>query len=603
MTPRERSTRRPASAYPAPARRRLRVFTLDPTTSRLTGSTTVLSVPWEPLEPGPVGARISVEDWQPDGTLRPGVDLDDPALLAQDGLDPDESDPQFHQQMTYAVLASLLESLDHARGRRMVWRNVWRESPLGPGARPLPVFPHRLEAANAFYAPGLGLSFGSYRSNDATTLFPGQLVHGCLSHDILAHEASHAFLHELRPLSLTPTSVEAMAFHEAFADIVAILQHFTLPGLLEEHVARSGANLRNAAPFIELAGEFGRGSGKGDAVRRALDDSRAPRMRTDSQEPHERGSVLVAALFEAFFDAYQHRIAPMLRVAGLTRTSVTASLPQELIDFVCRQARSAATMVQTMVVRALDYLPPIDISFATFLDAVVAADADLFPEDRYGFRRLLVESCRRRGIYPSRLPGHAAADLPLPARGEELPTRQALLVASHDLAGAAGRSSRSDPQLERSWRAALRVWGTTHSTSLGLDPAALEVDGGNAGFRLDQDGFPTAVVTARFIQRNREEEARLPSRLAGLPLIGGTTVIATAGGQVRHVVHTPVPGVGTAGKAALERLLAQAAPEARAALVCVATPAGDAAAVPVPIPRRRGRTTAAGPPRPASAAP
>jgi hypothetical protein len=199
------------------------------------------------------------------------------------------------------------------------------------------------------------------------------------------------------------------------------------------------------------------------------------------------------------------------------------------------------------------------------------------------------------------LPGHAAADLPLPAR--ELPTRQALLVASHDLAGAAGHSSRSDPQLERSWRAALRAWGTSHPESLGLDPAALEVDGGNAGFRLDQDGFPTAIVTARFIQRNREAEAHLPDRLAGLPLIGGTTVIATAGGQVRHVVHAPVPGVGPAGEAALERLVAQAAPEARAALACVASPAGDAPAVPLPVPRRRGRTTAAAPARPAGAAP
>jgi hypothetical protein len=118
----------------------LRVFSLDPTLSRRTGATSVLSMPWEPLRAGPVGSRIEVRI--------PGVDLDHPYLLATDGLDPDESDPQFHQQMVYAVLASLLETLDNARGRRMVWRNVWRSSPDGPGVRPMPVFPHRINAAN-----------------------------------------------------------------------------------------------------------------------------------------------------------------------------------------------------------------------------------------------------------------------------------------------------------------------------------------------------------------------------------------------------------------------------------------------------------------------
>ncbi len=199
------------------------------------------------------------------------MDLDHPYLLATDGLEPDESNPQFHQQMVYAVLSSLLETLDNARGRHLVWRNVWRSSPGGPGVRPLPVFPHRSRQANAFYAPGEGLSFGSFvATDDPEVLFPGQWVHGCLSHDIVNHEAAHAFLHELRPLSLTPTGPDALAFHEGFADILAILQHFTLPGLLEAQVAQGGAPLWEPGPFVDLAVEFGHGSGRGRAVRTAL---------------------------------------------------------------------------------------------------------------------------------------------------------------------------------------------------------------------------------------------------------------------------------------------------------------------------------------------
>ena len=160
-----------------PARRRLRVFSLDPTLSRRTGATAVLSMPWEPLKPGPVGSRIEVLDFTADGARIPGVDLDHPYLLATDGLEPDESDPQFHQQMVYTVIASLLETLDNARGRRLVWRNVWRTSPEGPGVRPMPVFPHRSRAANAFYAPGEGLSFGP--SSPPTTRRCSSPANGC----------------------------------------------------------------------------------------------------------------------------------------------------------------------------------------------------------------------------------------------------------------------------------------------------------------------------------------------------------------------------------------------------------------------------------------
>ena len=152
------TTRRPTPdpGYPVPSRRRLRVFSVDPTYSRVQGATVVLSVPWEPLRPGPAGARIQVLDWADDGPA-PKVALDDRRLLAQDGLAPDQSDPRFRQQMVYAVLASLLETVDQARGRRLQWRNVWRAPEDGraraPRARPLVVVTNRPHLANAHFAP------------------------------------------------------------------------------------------------------------------------------------------------------------------------------------------------------------------------------------------------------------------------------------------------------------------------------------------------------------------------------------------------------------------------------------------------------------------
>lgn len=556
-------------SYPQPVRRRLRVFSLDPTHSRIHGSTAIVSVPWEPLRPGPSGRRIRVIDARADGSRTPGVDLDDPALLAQDGLPPDPDDPAFRQQSVYAALSALLETLDLARGRRLQWRNVWRGTSDGPAVRPLDVFPHRIEDNNAFYTPGVGLSFGSYwaRDDPGPGLFPGQRIHGCLSQDIVNHEAAHAFLHEVRPMSLEPTGPDALAFHEGFADIVAILQHFRLPGLLEEQVARSGTAIWEPGPFIELAGEFGRGSGSDRAVREALAAAAGPY--TDAHEPHARGAFLVAALFEAFFAAYTSRISRLLRVAGLGAAPAAAALPADLVRLVCAEARACASIVLTMAVRAVDYLPPVDITFADFLDAVVAADSDLYPEDRDGFRRSFVESCRRRGIFPSTVPRRTAGPSFEVAGLDPLPTQQALLMATRDLGpyGPQAAVRRGGGQLDRSWRGALLKWGRSQAASLGFDSGALHVDGGNAGFRLDQDGFPTAIVSARLIQRNGDP----PSAWAGAPLLGGVTVVAAADGRILHVVRKPVPGVGSDGEAALEGLIEHDGASA-AAFTCTSAP-------------------------------
>ena len=49
------------------------------------------------------------------------VDLDDPYLLAQDGLSPSEGNPQFHQRMVYAVAMMTINNFELALGRRILW--------------------------------------------------------------------------------------------------------------------------------------------------------------------------------------------------------------------------------------------------------------------------------------------------------------------------------------------------------------------------------------------------------------------------------------------------------------------------------------------------
>src|SRR5262245_18769601 len=98
-----------AKAVQAPPYRRLRVYAFDPSlATRLEtarSNQAVLHVPWEAdLKEGPVGEYLEVVDFDPaTGCFYEPVDLNDPNLLAHDGICPSEGNPKFHQQMVYAV--------------------------------------------------------------------------------------------------------------------------------------------------------------------------------------------------------------------------------------------------------------------------------------------------------------------------------------------------------------------------------------------------------------------------------------------------------------------------------------------------------------------
>src|SRR5687767_1979985 len=76
-----------------PVYRPLRIFTLDPATSRLEGATALVSVPYEPLNQGPEGKLFKIEDQKncQEGRCTP-ADLEDRKVLIKNGYDPSSSD-------------------------------------------------------------------------------------------------------------------------------------------------------------------------------------------------------------------------------------------------------------------------------------------------------------------------------------------------------------------------------------------------------------------------------------------------------------------------------------------------------------------------------
>src|SRR6185369_1207305 len=110
----------------------------------------------------------------------------DPRLLAQDGWTPSEGNPQFHQQMVYAVSMRTIELFERALGRPVLWRpqpNAAHPFDDSVFVRQLLVRPHELRQANAFFSPErVALLFGYFEADpgDPGDHMPGSRVYACL---------------------------------------------------------------------------------------------------------------------------------------------------------------------------------------------------------------------------------------------------------------------------------------------------------------------------------------------------------------------------------------------------------------------------------------
>ena len=530
---------------PPPAKRPLRIFAFDPMLARL-DSTRVITVfvPNEPLLAGPQGKRVEVLDY--DGVnecMYPPVDLDDPSVLMRMGLDPAEADPRFHQQMVYAVAMKVIDNFDFALGRHISFR----------GKR-LRLFPHAFLGRNAYFDEKLNaVLFGFFPAEKAKQgpNLPGQTVFTCLSHDIIAHEVTHALVHRLRPLFREPSNPDVFAFHEGFADIVAIFQHFSFERVLRDEIQRTRADLSSHTALAELASQFGHATGEGQALRTANMKAN-PLQYGTLMEPHDRGSLLVAAIFEAFFQTYQRRIQDLVRIAsGGSGRLPEGELHPALVHRVSGEAAATAQAILTMCIRAFDYLPPIDVTFGDFLRALVTADYELAPRDLYGQRALTVEAFRRRGIHPEGITSLAEGSLLWDPAEHGLPPFPTGLFV--DLASAArefaqvvttrrrrptaGSGFSGDKLSKKRYTRLLLDYAKDNAKKLHLAPRPeIEVVGFHSSYRVAPDGQLLIDIVAQFQQC----EKGTSDELGGAPMRGGTTVVASADGIVRYVISKPL---------------------------------------------------------------
>jgi hypothetical protein len=397
---------------PPPLNRKLRVYAFDPILGTRVDTEslneTTLGIQWEPdLQPGPVGEYIEVVDIDPaSGCCYAPVDLNHPHLLATHGMDPAEGVPQFHQQMVYTVAMATIERFENALGRTALWApNIVRGAQTKSSyVQRLRLYPHALREQNSFYSPPKkSLLFGYFTANRerAGDNLPGGIVFCCLSHDVIAHETTHALLDGVHRQYQYQTNDDIAAFHEAFADIVALFQHFTIPAALRKTIADSRGDLRKDGLLAQLAQQFGQASNGSKALRSAL--AKEPKA-TDYQnatEAHDRGAVLLAAIFQAFLEIYEARIVDLKRLAtGGTGVLPEGAISEPLVRRMAREASMTADHLLRTCIRALDYCPPVDLTFGEYLRALITADLDLNPEDEFNYRTALISGFRARGIFP-----------------------------------------------------------------------------------------------------------------------------------------------------------------------------------------------------------
>jgi hypothetical protein len=355
-----------------------------------------VEIPHEQLAAGPTGYRVKVVDFDVTSNryyepieyevAADGQVVDPFALPARKMTDAQRTawdekllaDPTFHSQNVYVIVMRILARFEFALGRRVAWSFDGHQ---------LHVSPHAFCDANAYYSrTERALVFGYFQGQSGSPVFT------CLSHDIVAHETTHALLDGLRSRYMDPSGPDQAAFHEGFADVVALLSVFALKPIVELALTkgkaipihtRLGVRLvRKADVSREALADsilFGLGKqfgselegARANALRRSV-KLRPTKVLLDSMESHDRGEIFAAVILRSFLGLWTVRIADQ------------GSFGEDFynLDLVIEQGAKIADQLLTMVIRAIDYCPVVDLEFGDFLAALLTVDREVVPDDR-----------------------------------------------------------------------------------------------------------------------------------------------------------------------------------------------------------------------------
>lgn len=246
------------------------------------------------------------------------------------------------------------------------------------------------------------------------------------SQDIVAHETAHALLDGVAPDLYDAISPQALAIHEAVADLAALVVSLRCRQLTRKVLENVNGDLGNSNVFSGLAEQFGMAIHPSRNYLRNLNDDatiggNAP---VATEDPHDLSRVLSGAFYRMFLTTYDG-LRQSTEGGHPDRNSLVSAPEAAYVEQVALGQQSdsqpgrnrapslhenekalfvAADRLKRTLLRGLDYLPPGDVNFADLARAVVAADEASHP-DSGTIRTWLIDEFVRRGVAQS------AADL------------------------------------------------------------------------------------------------------------------------------------------------------------------------------------------------
>jgi hypothetical protein len=325
-----------------PVSRRVAVLDFDPYNHGALAD----AVPFQPPKGGQTLWRYGIDDVQ--NVLKPGFDVYAPDFMAVSAFG------------TVLKTIDMFEEEDTlGRDRRVTWAF---ESPQ------LLIIPRAGQWANAFYERAShSLQFFYFPNpNDRD-----DTVYTCLSRDIVAHETGHAILDAIVPRLYDAITPESLALHEGIADLTALLMTFRSGVLRRAVLEKTKGSIAESNAFSSIAEEYGMARYPRLGYLRNL-DNRKKMDEVDQGSPHALSQVLSGALYQVMLKMYERWWREFS--GGEPGAAPDVSKSGGALGVAARQFKR-------MIVRALDYLPPAEVSYADYGRAIIAADQASHPDD------------------------------------------------------------------------------------------------------------------------------------------------------------------------------------------------------------------------------
>jgi hypothetical protein len=369
----------------------VKILPKDPLLARTKGLWPVKATIVSPtVGDGPTSARVAIVDYNADLDVR----FAPAKLLAKGkgfrgiaGLKNERilDDFNYHQVNVWAIIEQVLTVLeaDTALGRPVPWAS---------GLGRLLVLPHAGYDDNAYYDRDTGALHLFYFEG-----LDGKPVYTCLSHDIVTHELGHAVLDGLKPGYNEVTSPETAGFHEYFGDAIAMLASLKNREIAKIVTAGAPARLSAKNVVSAIASEFGagiHGLTKIEYLRGAWNNRKMSDLRGTFEE-HDWSEILTGVYYDLLQYLYVRNLKDVTSADGKKRKRRNQG---HTITALFR----AADQTASVMLRAIDYCPPVDLRYDEYARALLRADEVAYPEDSYGIRSELNRIFRRRGLKPAK---------------------------------------------------------------------------------------------------------------------------------------------------------------------------------------------------------